>query len=198
MSPESDSRLRIIGRDLTVSTHISDELKYHIHSITRENTIPTVFDTIELSSKVKSESKLVMNLLPCRDILSPGKFDFVSISNALWRGDDRMPLCRSCILREMMKSLSNLSLLYLELSLIRDWEPLAATIDLIVFGEFLFVGRRGDRREDLSFEVIFFHSEDTEIDSTLGDGSTRDDDPSSVGSRGESRSAEDEFLDSYV
>lgn len=194
MSPEPDSRLRIIGGNTRITGQCVNLTEYRIDLVIREDTISTVLDAVELSWKVKSESILIVHSLTIRYILPPRELDLVAVVLALGRRDDGMELCIFCKVLEAVECLTDLLFLDMELLFIRDREPFAATIELPLGWDRLFEWRFFYCAKYLRLEMILLGLGDSQIDHRVRDSSARDDDPTTIGCGRKSRTPEDELF----
>jgi len=92
----------------------------------------------------------------------------------------------------------NLFSFYLKLLGIWYREPLASAIELPLGRDSLLQWGTFYSTEYLCFDVIFFALENTQINCSIRDSTTRHDDTSAIWSSRESTSSEDEFLDEDI
>lgn len=174
MSPKTDIGLHVIGRESILSSKSIKSTKYFIHYIIPQNTVGTIHDTIKLARFMKSKSVFVVHSFSSRDIFSPTKFYFITVTINLWRAHNRMPCGILYQFRIMNKDFSDLLFFHFELFLVWDWEPSATSIHLEIFWEFCFQRRFLDDTKNLPFYAIRSIFEDTNIYCTLRNSPTRD------------------------
>ena len=195
MSPESIGSFRVIRRKLGRARECVYLLENGIYFFIGEDTVLTVDDAIEGSLFMESEAEFIMDSLFGRDIFSPGKLDFVAIRENFWWSDDRMECCSFYFVADVMKSLANLSFFDRELVRVLDRKPFAATIHLDFWVELFFEWRFFDDIHDLPFDEAWFTSEYSDVDDTLRNSASWDEDLFSFFRSGESLATEDEFFD---
>lgn len=133
MSPESVRLLGIICRKSWRTRKRINLLKESIGFFISKSTICTILYTIKLSLCVKSETKIVMNILSCRDVFPPREFYLISVPINLWRWNDRMPRSFKSKIFEIMKSFLNLLWFDTKLIFVSNRKPFCSTIHLKSF-----------------------------------------------------------------
>lgn len=115
---------------------------------------------------MKSKSIIIMDSFTSWDIFSPAKFYFITVSINFWWRNNRMPSSTLHHLRMVHENLSHLLFLHLELFLVGNREPSAASVDLENFWKSGFERRFLHYSEELSLETIWPILEHTDIHHT--------------------------------
>ena len=198
MAPETNICFHIIRWESIFPSKSIKGPKYVIHNVISEDTVRTIHDTIKLARLMKSKSIFIIHSFSGWDIFSPTKLHLISVSIHLWRGYDRMPSCIFYHFRIMNKHLSDLLFFHLELLLVGYWEPSATSIHLEMLWEPSFQRRFFDDTKDLPFYTIWSVFDHSDIDNTLRNSTSWDEDflPRRITTKTDT--SEDQFLNEDI